>query len=177
MGFFYRLVSPMKIKITFLALLLSAGTTSAADPAWVIHSRGYGAVQVGMSIKEAEALLLTPLKLMDSPFSSNCFVAVPSKGHLGVYFMVDDGQITYAAATATTTPSDKGLKIGDAAARIKNYYDTSLQEEKSDYYPWVFYAWDKDNKHGVKYEISPVGQIQEIRGGNSTIRRIEGPCS
>lgn len=165
------------MKITFILLLIAAGIASAADAAWFIHARGYGPVQVGLNVKEAETLLRTPLKLVDSPFSSDCFVAVPTQGHDGVYFIVDDDQITYAASTTSSIASDKRLVVGDAAAKIKTQYDATLQEERSQDYPWVFYAWDKDERHGVKYEISPVGTIQEIRGGNSTIRRIEGPCS
>lgn len=172
-----RALALMKISL-LLTLLFLTGLATASDD-WSIHARGYGSVHVGMTVKDAEVLLKSPLVLEKSPLEDGCFVAIPKNGHKGVYFRVENGKITHSGVTTAGVPSDVGLKVGDSASEVKRRYGKRLEVMKHHYQDNAFYffVWEKNRKYGMNYEIGDNGKIHEIRGGNSTIMRVEGPCS
>lgn len=164
-----------------MLLLLGFACTTEANPSvarWTISAHGYGPVQIGMTVKQAEKLLGTALVLEESPMVGNCFVATPKKGHKGLYLMVDHGAITHVGTTGAAIASDTGFKVGDQAARLKTRYGKQLAIENHRYQDGMYYyVWKPNKQRGKRYEIDSNSLVIEIRGGDESIQRVEGPCS
>ncbi len=164
-----------------LLLLLGIACAAEANPPvarWTISAQGYGSVRIGMNVKHAEKLLGTALLLEESPMVGNCFVATPKKGHKGLYLMVDSGAITHVGTSAGTIASDTGFKVGDLASRLRTRYGKQLEIEDHKYQDGMYYyVWEPNKQRGKRYVIDSKLVVIEIRGGDESIQRVEGPCS
>lgn len=161
-----------------VAALLSLGPALlfAAEPSWSIHAHGYGPVRVGMTVKEAEDKLGTPLELHESEMVGGCFIGAPKKKHQSLYLMIDGGVVTHVGTGNKDIPSDAGIRVGDKAEAVKERHKGKLQIEDHKYQDGAYYyfVWEADRKHGLEYEIDPDGRVHQIRGGDSTIQLVEG---
>lgn len=158
-------------------MILSTGA-NAAD--WTINPYGYGPVKVGMTLKQAEKVLMTKLIPDGDGVNAECYHAHPMRGHKGLLLMVESNKITRASLYrgASAIKTDKGITIGDSEKKVLRTYDNHLAIEPHQYggtEDQYMTHWIKGKKFGVRYETLQ-GVVDTIHGGSSAIQYIEG-CS
>jgi len=91
----------------------------------VVHSKGIGEVELGMSIHEASDKL--GIDVWSSPYqygSQNCYsyALAYSKDDWVIRFIVEDEKIAKIDVFGNTIPTDNDIKIGDTASRVMDLY-------------------------------------------------------
>lgn len=93
--------------------------------------------------------------------------------------MVSAGRITHAGAGHGAVRSDTGIQVGDSAAKVVRTYGKRLQTDDHKYQDGAlyYYVWEPGHRRGKRYEVSAERLVVEIRGGDESVKRVEGPCS
>ncbi len=164
----------------FAGLVLIAGLMPAACLAGDLNitADGYGPVTVGMSVKEAQRALKTPLLGDNDVPGQECYFVRPKRGHKGVSFMVENGVITHAEVhdvNESRVATNTGIRLGDSAAKVKKIYGKRIEVMEHVYYPGDFYyfVWEAGKKRGIKFEMVG-GRVLAIYGGSKSIMFVEG---
>ena len=175
----------MKRLVSAIYLLTLCGSLAAAAKAWQLNSRGYGPVKVGMTIAEAESAMGTKLHTLDDqgnisdrPPWDECDFVYPSKdSRVGVYMMVQGGRISHISAKSKEIHTPSGVRLGDAASKIRRLFGARLEIEGHHYLDNAFYyfVWETNRHYGVKFEIVD-DTVESIDAGDQTIMLVEG-CS
>ena len=154
----------------------------AAD---TLTAAGYGPLQIGMNriaIVTAMGEDANP-DAVGGPDPESCDMFRPSRAPEGLLVMVEDGVLTsihlgYNMSVAT----DRGLRIGDTAAMVKQAYGTAARVTPHKYvdapaeYITVWTTADHDGPaaRGLRYEIGDDGRVQGIAVGGPSIQYVEG---
>lgn len=166
--------------LSSLALVAGLLPIAAHAAEWRVTATGYGPVQAGMSVKQAEKHLGTRLRTHESrPLDVDCDFLQPESGHPGVSFMVEDGLVSHVQIDAPGIATDKGIRVGDTAESVRQRYGRALdiQPHKYEDGAFYYYAWKSNGQLGIKYVVTgAAGKVSEIHGGGPTILRAEG-CS
>lgn len=161
-------------RLFFLLFVPFVFMTDATAAEWKIHAYGYGPVLAGMSIVQAERLLGTKLRSENQSTEDPYFFRPAQGSHKDVHFMVSRGKIVHAEVRLTNISTDAGIRVGDPATKIKKIYGKSLVIEPHSYTDGFYYfAWDINERRGIKYEIEG-GLVYANYGGSQTIRYVEG---
>jgi hypothetical protein len=165
------------IKYILLASISMLSSTSLiAAEEWRLSSTGYGPVQPGMTVKQAELLFGSKLVVSnEGPPDSACNFMIPSKGHVGVSMMVQKGIITHIEATSPGVLTKSGVGVGDSGSKVKSLYGKQLEIEVHAYdeKSFFYYIWDASRRSGLKFEISN-DKVDTIYAGSKSIRLVEG---
>jgi hypothetical protein len=168
---------------TTIALLLTPKIAIAA-PALTEESRlgtnGIGPVQVGMTLKEAEAASGRKFKLSESIEGNTCNYATVL-GIQGVSVMFINGTIERVDISNPRILSLRGAKIGDSEDRIKDLYKGQIKvtphpygRDRTDHY-LTFYPKDRqDQDYRLIFETRK-NKVSRFRGGHlPAVDYIEG---
>ncbi len=151
---------------------------AAAPP--LLTAEGWGRLKIGLSHDEAVKAL--PGARFDAkadlPDWDSCHIieaATPD----GLWAMVENGKVTRISLEprATGVATDRGIKVGDPAEKVKAAYPEGLTamphkyEQGAEYLTW----WAKPQVAGVRYVIVE-GKVATISAGGPSIEYVEG-CS
>lgn len=164
------------------AAFLAAGLLPIAARAaeWRVTATGYGPVQAGMSVKQAERLLGARLRPRDDrPLDPDCDFLRAETGHPGVVFLVEDELVSHVQIDAPGVATDKGIRVGDPAETVRQRYGRALDIRRhlpgSD--ALDYFVWKAQDQIGIRYEVTGAeGTVSAILGGGPTIARTGG-CS
>lgn len=129
------MTAPRRLQIiAFVLGLVSASADAAAQR--ILTPEGLGPVRIGMTVSQAEEALRVKLKPFDSTdgYSRESCWETYRLGETdpSVVYMVWYGRIVRVAVHGddkTMIATDKGIRIGDSDARVKEIYGPSLKVE------------------------------------------------
>lgn len=103
-------------------LAMSACRSGADRSAWTVSIRGFGPVEAGMTLAEANAAGARALRA-PHPGSESCdMVGFADDTGSAVSFMVVGGRIARVDITGSPVETNHGARIGDAESRIQQLY-------------------------------------------------------
>lgn len=163
----------------------TAGATTGAN----LTGEGWESLRIGMSraeIVEALGEDANP-EAVGGPDPEACDQFRPERAPEGMLLMVEGDRLTRISLTGpSTVMTDRGLRVGDTAARVKGAYgDTArvaphkYQEAPAEYITvWsrgggAGYVEDQ-NARGIAYEIGADGTVMAIHAGGPSIQYVEG---
>lgn len=153
-----------------LALLLSLASASANAADQILTPDGLGPVRIGMTVSQAEQALGAKLKPFDSSdgySKESCWETHRAdESDAAVIYMIWYGKIVRIAVyrhdekrIAPPIATDKGIRIGDSDARVKEVYGPALkvevdpqadnEEQGSD-----LTTFTKSKRRGITYETA-----------------------
>jgi len=163
----------MKRSVIGLALALGlAGMAQAAEP-WRISPEGVGPVRVGMSTKQAMAVLRPAPDATGIGDPKTCEEYATGGAH-HINFMIQENRVTrVSAGDGVATP--EGVKVGDPVAAVHKAYPT-LEKDDAPYGepPAHDLYWWQTPTNGLRFEIDERGRVAAIHGGDESIRYMEG---
>jgi hypothetical protein len=88
---------------------------------------GFGAVEFGMTLEDAEKAAGTRLVVIDGEAGSSCYRVEPEQGPDGVSFLVSDGRIERVDIDSGAVTTRSGAGIGMAVAELTTLFPERLQ--------------------------------------------------
>jgi hypothetical protein len=173
-GSAFEQINVKYLLILFTTMLFSTSLLAADN--WLLSSAGYGLVQTGMTVKQAESVFGSTLVVSsEGPPGSACKFMVPSKGHAGVSMMVQNGRIAHIETASPGVVTKSGVRVGDSSDKVKNLYGKKLEIEihKYDEKSFSYFVWNASGNSGLKFEISN-DKVDTIYAGSKSIRLVEG---
>lgn len=172
--------------VAFILSLVSASTDAAAER--ILTPEGLGPVRIGMTVRQAEEALQIKLKPFDPTYDDSkesCWQTYRlGETDPDVVYMVWYGRIVRVAVHGddkTPIVTDKGIRIGDTDARVKEVYGPSLkvevdpqantEEEGSD-----LTAFTKNKRRGITYETFD-RKVVNFRAGLPKATLLSEGCS
>lgn len=181
------MTAPRRLQIiVFILGLISASTDARAQR--ILTPEGLGPVRIGMTVSQAEEALRIKLKPFDPTYGDSresCWQTYRlGETDPGVVYMVWYGRIVRIAVDGddkTMIATDKGIRIGDSDARVKEVYGPSLkvevdpqantEEEGSD-----LTAFTKNKRRGITYETFD-RKVVNFRAGLPKATLLSEGCS
>lgn len=119
-----------------LPLLLLAGCSrSASAPAqWDVSIRGYGPVEAGMTLTQAESAGHKPITHPKSDQAECDMVAFAADSTQGIEFLVERGTIERVDILDSTIATNHGARVGSTEAAVESLYPgrVTVQPHKYD---------------------------------------------
>lgn len=160
------------------ALLLALPLAAASAPP-AITADGWGPLRIGMSraaVERAAGRDSHP-EAVGGPDPATCDEFHPARTPAGVIVMVEDGRVTRVAVTRRGLASDRGIRVGDTAAKVRTAYRRQNLADKPHQYvdaPARYLTWMRDRDRGIVYEINERDRVAAILAGGRSIRYVEG---
>lgn len=172
----------------------AAPAATPAAESWVLTSEGLGPLRVGMTLDEIAAAA-GPDSDPDGvggPGPESCDQFRPARAPEGVIVMVEEGRLTRISLDeGSRLATDRGIRIGDAAERVRAAYGAALSETSHEYIerPAAYLTHWAGNvrpgeggyvedpaARGIRYETDERQRVTVIHGGGTSIQYVEG-CS
>lgn len=163
--------------------------TTAATTGVSLTGEGWGPLRIGMTRSEVVEALgedANP-EAVGGPDPQACDQFRPERAPEGMLLMVEDDRLTRISVTGpSTVMTDRGLRVGDAAARVKAAYGDEARVTPHKYqdapaeYVTVWSRGggdgyvDDGNARGIVYEIGADGTVMAIHAGGPSIQYVEG---
>ncbi|WOI53723.1 hypothetical protein [Parvularcula sp. LCG005] len=167
----------------------SAAATTEETSDRSLTPQGYGDMRIGMSANDLTALVGTSPNAQNTGDPEACMYFHPDQAPAGVLVMVEAGTLTRISLTdGADISSDRGIHVGDAAAKVKAAYGDTLLESPHKYVeaPAAYLTVWADGREapyvsapearGIRYEIGADGKVTAIHAGGPAIQYVEG-CS
>jgi hypothetical protein len=168
-----------------------APATRKAAAAAVLTAEGFGALRIGMSRSDLVKALGEDgnPQAVGGPDPERCEEFRPARAPEGLLVMVEDGRLTrISLVEGAQVTTDRGLKVGDAAAAVRSAYGEALRAgpHKYEVAPAEYLTvWTKggprgaeyvesDAARGMSYEIGGKGAVRAIHAGGPSIQYVEG---
>lgn len=154
-------------------------------PVGVLTAEGFAPLRIGMTVAEIGAALGPDSNpdAVGGPDPESCDQFHPARAPEGLLVMVENGRLTSVWLTGgSTVATDRGLKIGDTAARVREVYGAAAVVEPHKYQGapaeyvtvWATPNHDGADARGIKYEIGGDGRVQSIAAGGPSTQYVEG---
>ena len=163
----------------------TVGDTTAVS----LTGEGWGPLRIGMTRAEVVEALGEDANpdAVGGPDPETCDQFRPERAPEGMLLMVENGKLTrISLSEPSDIMTDKGLRVGDTAARVKGAYGDQAQVSPHKYqdapaeYITVWsrgggdgYVQDEQAR-GIVYEISRDGAVMAIHAGGPSIQYVEG---
>ncbi|HEY0326452.1 MAG TPA: hypothetical protein VGC46_10845 [Allosphingosinicella sp.] len=170
----------------------AAPAHSDAPETWVLTSEGLGPLRIGMTLAEIAAAAGpdSDPEAVGGPEPESCDQFRPERAPDGVIVMVQDGRLTrISLGEGSRIATDRGIRVGDPAARVRAAYGSSLTEMPHEYIeaPAAYFThWDGNVRpgeggyvedpaaRGIRYETDERKRVTLIHGGGTSIQYVEG---
>ena len=170
----------------------AAPARSEAPETWVLTSEGLGPLRIGMTLAEITAAAGpdSDPEAVGGPEPESCDQFRPERAPDGVIVMVQDGRLTrISLGEGSRIATDRGIRVGDPAARVRAAYGSSLTEMPHEYIeaPAAYLThWDGNVRpgaggyvedpaaRGIRYETDERKRVTLIHGGGTSIQYVEG---
>lgn len=171
----------------------TAPAAPAADT-WVLTSEGLGPLRIGMTLAEITAAAGpdSDPEGVGGPEPESCDQFRPERAPEGVIVMVEEGRLTRISLDeGATVATDRGIRVGDPARRVRDAYGSALSESPHEYVeaPAAYLTHWAGNvrpgeggyvedpaARGIRYETGERQRVTVIHGGGTSIQYVEG-CS
>jgi hypothetical protein len=159
-----------------------AGRAARLAQARSLTPDGWGAVKIGMSRAQVEAVLHASLSIDDSASGADaCFYAwVGASDHpkLPVFLRFVDRRLAVISLKDASIRTDRGVKLGDPESVVRAAYGAALQKTAAPYYDDTdprhqLYFWTA-SKHGLLFWIDATGHVERIEAGTENLKAMEG---
>jgi outer membrane protein assembly factor BamE (lipoprotein component of BamABCDE complex) len=146
---------------------------------WVLNFDGIGAVKVGMTLRQVNAVLGEHFSTPTGEDEKTCFYVQP-KQHPDTGIMVLDGRVARVDVFAPdhaspSTGTAAGIHIGDSESRVASVYGDKVQVSPH-HYTDGHYLTVESGKYGLRFETDE-GKVTGFYAGNlRAIALVEG-CS
>jgi hypothetical protein len=143
-----------------------------------VTARGIGPLQMGMTLRDARAVV-PGLELPAGSDGTGCEFA-KSPALPGVLVMVEDGIVVRVDVDTSSVPTAEGIRVGDAIARVRSAYGPRLSSSPNKYTDEpdlrVRSSIPDDTLHEIVFETIG-GRIRHYHAGQRPqVRYVEG-CS
>ncbi|NEO84596.1 MAG: hypothetical protein F6J87_10135 [Spirulina sp. SIO3F2] len=141
---------------------------------------GFGPIQVGMTIEQAEAATGMTFKSESSGGEEYGCEYYRVEAFDGIALMVTDGTIARVELRKPNLATISGAKLGSTEAQIRNLYPGQIQAEPHEYIPngkyLLYVPKDADSQdYRVIFEVDAQGNVVAIRSGQlPEVGYIEG---
>src|SRR5690349_6930965 len=102
----------------------SADASQPADTSWVVSTKAFGPLQIGMTRAQAEAVVDASLAISGDSDWKNCGYLRSDHLPAGTRVMVEGGTIVRIDVDSGTVATADGAKIGDSEDHIRRLYPT-----------------------------------------------------
>lgn len=165
-----------------------AQPTPAPTDTAALTVEGWGPLRVGMSRADIEAALGADPDpgAVGGPDPESCDQFRPKRAPEGVLVMVEDGRLArISLMRGADIATDRGLRLGDDAAKVRATYGGSILAAPHAYLsPEGGYltAWARGGgadvrdpaARGIRYEIGADDRVTAIHAGGPAIQYVEG---
>ncbi len=146
---------------------------------WTISEKGFGPVQAGMTIVQADAALGGILSIPARP--AECDYVRPRTGLRHIAFMVENGRIARVdVLDSSSVATAAGARIGDTEARIRSLYSGRVTVTPHKYtdgrYLTVTPLNPADSAFRVVFETNGTKVVRYRSGVRPAVEYVEG-CS
>jgi hypothetical protein len=147
-------------------------------PGATLDGRGFGPVEAGMTLAEAEQAAGVPLAYEESGAGSGGCGYARADGLDGVAFMVIDGVVQRADVDDPAIATDAGVHVGDPPSAVFDAY-ADVREEPHPYEPTGSYltveGTGADEGYATIFEVWDDGVVHTMRAGlHPAVDYIEG---
>ncbi|HSX58994.1 MAG TPA: hypothetical protein VLF18_02230 [Tahibacter sp.] len=166
------------------ALLLAAPSPGAAAPRDALSWHGLGALRVGMSRRQFDAIGLALEPAGDGAadpstptFNWSGCVELPLRGSPQTTLMFEDGLLVRIAVTGSQAATRAGIRVGNDAAQVHRAYARTLESsgQKYDERRRNLTLGSRDGRHGFVFVIEDE-RVVEIRAGLAGAIGHDGGC-
>ena len=164
---------------------------TAASTAASLTGEGWESLRIGMTRAEIVEALGEDANpdAVGGPDPEACDQFRPNRAPEGMLLMVEDGRLTRISLTGpSTVMTDRGLRVGDTAARVRGTYGNEARVTPHKYQdaPAEYVTvWSRGgggggghvedgNARGIVYEIGSDGSVVAIHAGGPSIQYVEG---
>lgn len=102
-----------------------ADVSQPADTSWVVSTKAFGPLQIGMTRAQAEAVVGAPLSIAGDSDWKSCGYLQSTYLPPGTRVMVEGGTIARVDVDSGTVATADGAKVGDSEDRIRQLYPTA----------------------------------------------------
>ncbi len=163
----------------------TVGDTTAVS----LTGEGWGPLRIGMTRAEVVEALGEDANpdAVGGPDPESCDQFRPERAPEGMLLMVENGLLTrISISEPSDLMTDKGLRVGDTAERVKGAYGDQArvtphkyQDAPAEYVTvWSRGGGDEyvqdTQARGIVYEISRDGTVMAIHAGGPSIQYVEG---
>ena len=165
-----RLFSPAIVML----LLASA---SIAQTRHALTFDGLGPVRIGMTMAQASRALGVPVTREEGFDDNICYYSTPSRGFKDIAFMMAGTKIVRIDVGDRPFATDKGVTVGDTAAKVKRLYRGMFTTSKHAYVEGQYIEVRKPgSRNRIVFETEG-NRVTRFRVGlPEPVRYIEG-CS
>lgn len=161
------------------ALLIAAPPARGADDAARFTFRGFGPVQAGDSLAQAERALGQPLNAAAVPADPGTCHLRESASQPGVRYAIRDGVLTRAETRDPRYATASGIHVGDSLAQALKAYGRRATVTPHPYFDRgkTLTIYSPDRRFALVIESNDGGRILTLRGGRlPDVQWLEG-CS
>lgn len=140
----------------------------------MIRYDGIGPVKIGMTPSQLRAVLHEPLIEEDSGNDACYYVHTRGRKHL--QFMIEDGKLARIDVNAPGIPTQTGIQVGDAEARVRQIYGDQLKVTDHKYIDTGRYLTMRSSnyRYGIRFETDK-GKVTTFYAGTyEAIQYVEG---
>ena len=140
---------------------------------YVVSYNSFGPVKIGMTVSQATKALGVPL-VREDVNDASCYYVTPKQGFKDVSFMVTNGRVARVDIERGYA-TERGAKVGDTEARIKQLYKGRVKVSKH-FYTDGHYLEVKSGRFSIIFETDGKRVIYIRAGKNPEVGYVEG-CS
>lgn len=171
----------------------AAAAPEAPAPAAVptLTAEGYGPLRIGMTLAEVNSALGpdSDPEAVGGPEPEVCDQFRPARAPEGLLVMIEEGRLARITLhEAAPVATDRGLRVGAAAAVVRAAYGAAVSAEPHEYQePPAEYLtiWTRGAPaagggttdpaaRGMRYEVASDGRVAAIHAGGPAIQYVEG---
>lgn len=145
---------------------------------------GWGPLRIGMSRAQVVAAAGQDANpdAVGGPDPATCDEFRPDSAPAGVLVMIEDGVLTRISVSRNTDiASPEGIRVGDSGTEVLRAYGAQATVTNHQYWnsPAKYITvWRPSAagqpRRGILYEVNSADEVVFIRGGSSSIERVEG---
>lgn len=167
---------------TRLLLLLLPAFATAAAPAARLTPDGYGPLRIGMTKAQVTRLMGPDAqpRAVGGPDPAVCDEYRPRRAPDGMVVMLEKGRLSRISLHRGAVATDRGIRIGDAVARVRSAYRGQRLADGPHTYvdpPARYLTWTRAGHgatRGIRYEIDDRRRVSAIHADGAAIRYVEG---
>ncbi|MEO7041140.1 MAG: hypothetical protein ABI035_02660 [Gemmatimonadaceae bacterium] len=157
---------------------VTAADSATARTGLTVTATGYGALRVGMTVKNAATALGSPVPSM-AGLDTACAYASFDNQPAGMRIMVVRGNVARLEVDSASIATGLGVRVGDPESRVKELYGSRVVVKPHKYDPTGHYlivnpipptdtgyemVFETDSGRVTKYRVGRVPEVEWVEG-------------
>ncbi len=154
-------------------------TTVATIAPFTVRADGFGPLEVGMTLKQANEVLGQTLETIPGTERDSCFFARWPDHAQNVQFMFSGGTFARIDVNSGRSRTDEGVRIGDSEARIDSLYPGHVRKTRQKYivtgnYVIVTPKNPVDSGYRIVFDTEGSAVMKYRAGRRPEVQNVEG---